>query len=546
MLKRGFVKVSDPSDGPDLLWAPGVEERPIRYSVPAEFMRGGSWRSVVPVAYDELHLDVVFRLDDRRCEPGAEIARPTALERLCPSPTAVDYLDGADSETMRRWLSVDDPVVLAFAMRLAQVTPYEAQAIARAARGSVSADLCDAVLRAGPGMEYSPDYVDRAVGHLPREALGSSGRHLLAAVGAAPMLLRQKGARNYFLHRAADAELRAVLAPFVAVCGAIPGIDVPHVERPASPRIESARAPRAVVGYPDGATRLRIDGRVWRPRPGDVVAVTPEIALVGDVALARGCTHHRVLAVTDGARDEVSVALEPELPADAEVSVVGVDDCRDYLAEHPDSVADPLPSVGSSSVRPVSTRDRSRRPTWWRRATSERGEWGTRAEVASGLLWDAALAEHDRVRRAYLEYEMNPELILLYPSVTDVSVDETAMFLDAVAEADALRTDGPVDEAHATAYRRAVSSLARHWTVCEDSGRRRGHSLLPREDAADLDTAVKLLRHALSSPTDVERATYMERAQTIVDGVAGRNRVRFTPRSRDRLATLSVAALPSP
>ncbi|MCF8570818.1 hypothetical protein L5G32_11115 [Gordonia sp. HY002] len=542
MLRRGFVKVSDPADGPDLLWAPGIDERPIKYSVPAEFMHGGSWRSIVPVAYDDPESDVVVRLHDRRCEPGDEISRPTAVERLCPPPTADHYLDGADSVTMRRWLSVDDPVVLAFAMRLTQVTPYEAQTIVRAARGSVSADLCDAVLRAGPGMEHSPDFVDLALAHLPREALDSGGRRLMAAIGAAPMLLRQTGVRSRVLHRANEDELRAVLAPFVAVCGPIPSIDVPHVASAETPRIVAAPSPRAVRAYRDEGTRIRLAGGAWRPQTGDVVASAPDTVLVSDVALARGCTHHRVLAVTDGSRGEVFVALEPALPADGDsaVVVVAVDDCRDYLVERPESAADPVPVVGSSPARAGADAVPRRRLRWWSRTRAARGD------AASGLLWEAALAEHDRVRREYLAYEMEPELILRYPSVTDVAVDETAMFLDAVAEADALRTDGPVDESHATAYRRAVSSLARSWTVCEDSGRRRGHSLLPREDAADLDTAVKLLRHAVSSSTEIERAVYLERAQTIVDGVACRNRVKFTPRSRDRLAMLSVAALPGP
>ncbi|MGO3325474.1 hypothetical protein [Gordonia sp. (in: high G+C Gram-positive bacteria)] len=548
MLKRGFVKVSDPADGPDLLWAPGVEERPISYSVTAEFMCGGSWRSIVPVAYDDMDLDVVFRLHDRRAEPGAEIERPTALERLCPSPTAVDYLDAADAQTMRRWLCADDPVVLAFAMRLTQLTPYEAQAIARAARGTVSADLCDSVLRAGPGMEHSPDFVDRALTHLPREALGTSGRHLLAAIGAAPMLLRQTGVRNLVLHRASKAELRAVLAPFVAVCGAIPSIDGPHTAGAPSPQVEPATSPQGVRAYrcDDTTTRLRLGSRSWRPQDGDVIAVVPGTARVGDVALARGCTHHRVLAVTDGLRGEAIVQVEPPVSADADTAVVvAVDDCRDYLADHPDAAAEPLPAVGPSPIRAAPNGD-SRRSRLWSRTRPQRRNRAGRDGAASGLLWTAAVADHDRVRREYLAYEMDPELILLYPSVTDVGADETAAFLDAVGEADALRTDGPVDESHATAYRRAVSRLVRSWTACEDAGRRRGHSLLPRKDADDLSTAVKLLRHARSSTTDVERAAYLERAQTIIDAVAGRNHVRFTPRSRELLSTLAVAALRPP
>ena len=66
------------------------------------------------------------------------------------------------------------------------------------------------------------------------------------------------------------------------------------------------------------------------------------------------------------------------------------------------------------------------------------------------------------------------------------------------------------------------------------------------ERAADLDRAVRLLRHAVGAATEAERIAYLDRARDLVDDIAGRATVRLGPGARRQLGEFAVAALPGP
>ncbi|MDL9937245.1 hypothetical protein QSJ18_10865 [Gordonia sp. ABSL1-1] len=158
----------------------------------------------------------------------------------------------------------------------------------------------------------------------------------------------------------------------------------------------------------------------------------------------------------------------------------------------------------------------------------DRGAGGPRvadagSEDAARRLWEEATRRHDAVLGDYAAYELDPALMLRYPAVTDVSVEETQNFHLALDEATALRTDDyPGDRGRADAYQQSVARLRRAWTVCETRGRKVGVGYLDPADQQDLDTALKLYRHAAGSDVPSEQATYFGRVRDIVTRLADR------------------------
>lgn len=548
MLRRGFLTHRHPADGGETLWAPGCPEHPARFVVDPRPPRYGMH---VPVVYDDAVPGMVdpvvpvVSVIDWPVPAGVEVAAPSGLERLCPAPTVEEYRAAVDDGfTPPLSHRVKDPVLLALTLRMMQLTVVEAQQICRLA-DAVTPELLDHVHRLGPGLEHSPEFADEALGNLPSTALGSHRRRVLHAVCVATMLARTTGPRTMFQRISAD-DLRTVLAPFVTVCGPVPGIDVDALGplRPLPVELQESGPPPVIRARQlhDAVTGTL----VWAdfpspPEVGQVVAVFTGMPTFGEVALGTACTHHRITVVNDvESTGQTSVLVAPALPStEGDIHVMPVDWCRTYLADNPSAVSRPVvvechPAIQPTSPRPV------------RRGTRRRMPW-KRTDHPHVLLWNAALTEHDRIRERYLQYEMNPELILRYPAVTDVSVDQTAAFHDAAARADALRADAvPADPGHADAYHEAVNELSRRWTQCEDHGRRLGHTHLPTADANDLDRAVKLIRHAAGASTDLERAAYLDRAQTLVDDITSRITVRIGRTALRRLSSLASIPQLSP
>ncbi|GAA4678664.1 hypothetical protein [Gordonia humi] len=464
-LRRGFVTLRDPADGPDLLWAPGLEARPVLFGSPPIAFRGGGWGSVVPVVYDETDPSLALRLDDRIVEAGSPVLRPDPLELLCPSPGVPDFQSYAADPTVQQRLTTGDPILTAFALRLVQTTALEAQELARAADAAgVSAGDLDEVVRAGPGMEHYPDFIDVVLPHLPREALGNDRRRLLHAVCVAAALRRRRGIRGTILHRASDDRLDAVLGAFTSVCGPIPGIaaEAGNMLRPPPPVADQVDPPRACRVLEHSRSGVVVEASTALPAVGDVVALTAGPTTHGDAAFARHCSHHRIGAAhVDDGRAWLSVDPPPSTSATA---MVAVDRCRSHLVHRPDEetsmvgLAGRAPAVGDMTKR-----------RWWRARPRRDGVTADATQV-----WNAAMREHDRIRSEYLAYEMDPGLRTGFPSVTDVTRPETAEFVSSMGLADALRREDPTDTDYAEQYHRAVANAARLWALCESAARRTG------------------------------------------------------------------------
>lgn len=280
-----------------------------------------------------------------------------------------------------------------------------------------------------------------------------------------------------------------------------------------------------------------------------LAAVSRDGVSLASVVDAGACSHHRIEAVDQQERPGLlTIRVSPKIPTRSwqRLTLVPVRGCRDFLAAHPDRIGMTVPvSITPVSVKPATVEG------FWLRVHDFLMKPDTAAPPSPGpspgpavpeLLWEAALAEHDQILNRYLAYEMDPELVLLYPGVTDVTITESAAFHDAAARASALRTEnGPASADHADSYHRAVTELTRRWRECEDHARRLGHSHLSSAEAVDLDKAVKLIRHARSAQTEFERASYLDRAQSLMDNFLDHAKLRVSPAARAQLENLATA-----
>lgn len=159
-------------------------------------------------------------------------------------------------------------------------------------------------------------------------------------------------------------------------------------------------------------------------------------------------------------------------------------------------------------------------------------------------LWEAAAARHDEILLAYLPYETDPEILMQFPAMTDVSQPATADFLDALGDAAALRTDEfPHDEHLVTAYRASVRALGVAWASAERSAIRSGTSYLGTADQRRVDQALKLLRHARRATTGHERATYFQQVKAIIDQLARDGVLTAPPRVMAAIAGATRRAI---
>jgi hypothetical protein len=141
---------------------------------------------------------------------------------------------------------------------------------------------------------------------------------------------------------------------------------------------------------------------------------------------------------------------------------------------------------------------------------------------AAERLWQAAVRQHEAVLIDYAQYELEPELLLRFPAVTDVSVDTVARFHTALSRAQDLRTERfPVDVDRADEYQQAVMAARKAWVDCEKYGRAVGSGLLDVTDQRELTTALSLLENARHAQ-GAQQADYLDRIHHIVTDLADR------------------------
>lgn len=157
--------------------------------------------------------------------------------------------------------------------------------------------------------------------------------------------------------------------------------------------------------------------------------------------------------------------------------------------------------------------------------------------------WAAARSRHDVLLAAWLPYETDPEKVLSYPTLSDVREEPTARFLDAMHDADMLRTDDYPGRSTTTEYIDAVRVLTQAWEGARRHALRTGMDGLDDTDRRALKQAIKLLRHAGSAKTTTERALYARRAHEMLSPMVERGTVRLPDKLTSQIEAASRGAI---
>lgn len=163
---------------------------------------------------------------------------------------------------------------------------------------------------------------------------------------------------------------------------------------------------------------------------------------------------------------------------------------------------------------------------------------------AERLLWEAAIRRHDEILLAYLPYEVDPHLLMQYPTITDVTDDVTAAFLDALGEAATLRTEEfPSSESTSVAYRDRVKTLGTAWSRAERNAKKVGISQLDPGQQRKISQAARLLRHAEGADNPFERATYLQQVSKLLDELTREGAITPPPKITAEITARASLAL---
>ncbi len=157
--------------------------------------------------------------------------------------------------------------------------------------------------------------------------------------------------------------------------------------------------------------------------------------------------------------------------------------------------------------------------------------------------WERACARHDEVLSAYGRYELDPEMLLRFPAMWDLSAAPVVAFQDALEQASELRTD-TFDRAVSGEYVDAVAALRTTWAAADRYARTTGTSGLGFDDAKDCERGLKLLRHAEGTEA-AEQATYLRQVVATLDRLADRGIVASRPPARAELERRAQRAIGS-
>lgn len=150
--------------------------------------------------------------------------------------------------------------------------------------------------------------------------------------------------------------------------------------------------------------------------------------------------------------------------------------------------------------------------------------------------WERAVEQHKNVLSSYAAYELDPEMLLRYPAMWDLTAPDVVDFQDSLELANSVATDDFPGEKMAPEYIDAVAMLRTAWAKADRYARSTGTGNLPDTDAAACDKALKLLRHANGSQGK-ERAAYLEQVLTTVESLGDRGVIAPPGRIHDELST---------
>ncbi|GHF52247.1 hypothetical protein FHX82_004137 [Amycolatopsis bartoniae] len=130
--------------------------------------------------------------------------------------------------------------------------------------------------------------------------------------------------------------------------------------------------------------------------------------------------------------------------------------------------------------------------------------------------WARAVERYDRVAGEYAAYESDPLRVLRAPALADPAVPSTGRFIEAFAEAMALRTDEFPPEPMARRFIDAAVAAEQAWTAARDAAEKLRASRFTTEERGLLAQAVKLLELARGGATPAEQEAAYAAARQVL------------------------------
>ena len=124
---------------------------------------------------------------------------------------------------------------------------------------------------------------------------------------------------------------------------------------------------------------------------------------------------------------------------------------------------------------------------------------------SSARIWIDARDRFAALQRRYAAYECDALAVLRMPGLADMSVAETARFVDAFALAQALLTEAQPDPGLTIRFERAVTAAERAWVTAQDRARQLAHSALDPVERGAVERVIELLVSARDVDSEPER-----------------------------------------
>ena len=127
--------------------------------------------------------------------------------------------------------------------------------------------------------------------------------------------------------------------------------------------------------------------------------------------------------------------------------------------------------------------------------------------------WDDAVTGHRATAQAFVEFECDLDAVLRLPALADVEQPATARFVDAFAEANALRTDEFPGPEYARRFVEAVEHAEQAWSAAVEAAERKRDSRFDPAQRRLLAQVRTLLGVAASSEFESERRAAYQQVQ---------------------------------
>jgi hypothetical protein len=127
--------------------------------------------------------------------------------------------------------------------------------------------------------------------------------------------------------------------------------------------------------------------------------------------------------------------------------------------------------------------------------------------------WDGAVERHRATAQAYSEFECDLQALLRLPALADVEEPATARFVDAFAEANALRTERFPGPEYGQRFVAAVERAEQAWAAAVEAAEHKRDARFAAAERQLIAQVEVLLGVAASSAYESERRTAYQQAQ---------------------------------